>query len=90
MPEPDEEKRREDLTATSESLKQDARRLFEIESEKEELDADDPRLDTLSRSAERLAGDIQHKSRVERALADEGPTEPDEPGETDQPRSRAN
>jgi len=90
MPEPDEEKRREDLTATSESLKRDARRLFEIESEKEELDADDPRLDTLSRSAERLAGDIQHKSRVERALADQGPTEPDEPGETDQSRSRTN
>lgn len=87
MPEPDEEQRREDLTATSESLKHDARELFEIESEKEQLDADDPRLDTLSRSAERLAGDIQHKSRVERALADEGPTEPDEPGETDQRRS---
>jgi hypothetical protein len=90
MPEPDEGKRREDLTATSESLKHDARRLLEIESEKEELDADDPRLDTLSRSAERLAGDIQHKSRVERALADEGPTEPDEPGETDKPRPRTN
>ena len=90
MPERDEERRREDLTATSESLKHDARKLFEIESEKEHLDADDPRLDTLSRSAERLAGDIQHKSRVERALADEGPTEPDEPGETDQPRSRTN
>ena len=90
MPERDEEQRREDLTATSESLKHDARKLFEIESEKEQLDADDPRLDTLSRSAERLAGDIQHKSRVERALADQGPTEPDEPGETDEPRSRTN
>ena len=90
MPERDEEQRREDLTATSESLKHDARKLFEIESEKEQLDADDPRLDTLSRSAERLAGDIQHKSQVERALADQGPTEPDEPGETDEPRSRTN
>jgi len=89
MPDLDEEQRREDLIATSESLKHDARRLFEIESQKEELDADDPRLDTLSRSAERLAGDIQQKSRVERALADEGPTEPDEPGEVDESKPRS-
>ncbi|MEZ0239613.1 MAG: hypothetical protein ACAH65_02340 [Chloroflexota bacterium] len=85
-----EEQRREDLTATSESLKEDAGRLFEIEDEKEHLDADDPRLDALSREAEQVAGDVQRKSRVERALSDEGPTEPDEPGEVDESRSRPN
>lgn len=90
MSERDEEQRREDLAATTESLKEDASRLFDIESEKQELDADDPRLDALSRDAERLAGEVQHKSRVERALSDEGPTEPDEPGESDERRSRTN
>ena len=88
MPGPDEEKRREDLTATAESLKHDARRLFEIEDEKEHLDIDDPKLDELSKQAEQLAGDVQRKSRVERALSDEGPTEPDEPGETGESGAR--
>jgi hypothetical protein len=90
MSDRDEDQRREDLTATSESLKQDARRLFDIEDEKQELDPNDPRLDELSRDAERLAGEVQRKSRVERALSDQGPTEPDEPGEPDERRSRTN
>ncbi|HYN70808.1 MAG TPA: hypothetical protein VEX41_11470 [Candidatus Eisenbacteria bacterium] len=75
----DEEERREDLTATSESLQDDARQIAQIEDEKQDLDIDDPRLDKLSRDAERLAGDVVRKSRVERALSEEGPTEPDEP-----------
>ena len=77
MPERNEDQRAEDLAATSESLKEDARRLFEIEDEKEHLDIDDPKLDELSLQAERLAEDVKHKSRVERALTEEGPTEPD-------------
>jgi len=79
MPQRGEEQRREDLEATSDSLKDDARRLFEIEDEKQGLDIDDPRLDELSMKAEQLAGEVQRKSRVERALSEEGPTEPDGP-----------
>jgi hypothetical protein len=81
----DEERRREDLAATSESLLSDARRITRIEEEKQHLDIDDPLLDKLSREAEEVAGEIQHKSRVERVLSDEGPTEPDEPGEQSRP-----
>src|SRR6266566_1305387 len=44
MSERDEYQRREDLTATSESLKEDSRRLFELEDEKQDLDIDDPQL----------------------------------------------
>jgi hypothetical protein len=79
MSERGEEQRREDMEATSDSLKDDARRLFDIEDEKQDLDIDDPRLDELSKQAEHLAGDVQEKSRVERALSEEGPTEPDGP-----------
>ena len=113
MPGPDEEKRREDLTATAESLKHDARRLFEGQIGElagglglapqqvhlrhrlqheiailAAIDIDDPKLDELSKQAEQLAGDVQRKSRVERALSDEGPTEPDEPGEAGESGAR--
>lgn len=66
---PDDEKRQEDLTATSESVREDAKRVAEIEDAKQQLDIDDPRLDALSHEAERIAGDLQRKSRLERALA---------------------
>ena len=79
MPGRDEEERREDIAATSESLESDAQRIAQIEGEKQDLDIDDPRLDELSIEAERLAGEVQRKSRVERALSEEGPTEPDGP-----------
>ncbi len=70
MPHPDDE-RREDLAATSESLQDDAKRIVDIEQEKQGLEAADPRVDTLSIEAERLAGRIQDKSRMERELADD-------------------
>ncbi len=71
MPNPEGEERREDLAATSESVEDDAERLVEIEHEKQGLDPADPRVDTLSIEAERLAGQIQQKSRLERQLADD-------------------
>lgn len=76
----DDDERRDDLTATSESLQGDAERLMDIENEKQALDAADPRVDVLSIEAERIAGQIQQKSRIERHLAgelgpgDESPT----------------
>ena len=70
MPESSERERREDLAATSDSLQEDARRVAEIEDEKQDLDPEDPRLDELSSQAERIAGDIERKSRIERALSE--------------------
>jgi hypothetical protein len=69
MPTPDDE-RMDDLAATSDSLREDAGQIVEIEAEKRDLQAGDPRLTTLSRAAERLAGEVQQKSRVERDLAE--------------------
>jgi len=69
MPRPDDE-RMDDLAATSESLREDAGQIVDIEAEKQDLDSGDPRLTTLSREAERLAGEVQQKSRVERDLAE--------------------
>jgi hypothetical protein len=69
MPTPDDE-RMDDLAATSDSLREDAEQVDEIEAEKHDLDAGDPRLTTLSREAERLAGQVQQKSRIERDLAE--------------------
>ena len=66
----DDNERMDDLAATSESLQNDARQVVEIEEEKEDLSPGDPRLSTLSREAERLAGEVQHKSRMERDLAE--------------------
>lgn len=71
--------RQDDFTATAESLHDDAVRVAEIETEKQELDVEDPRVDTLSYEAERLADQITDKSRVERAL---GAEDDDAPGPT--------
>ena len=78
MPVPDDAERRDDLAATSDALREDAERVVKIEDEKQHLDARDPRVDELSREAERIAGQVQQKSRIERDLA-ESLNEDDEP-----------
>ena len=70
MTKPDDDERMDDLAATSESLREDARNIAEIEEEKQHLRAGDPRLTSLSRRAERIAGEVQQQSRVERDLAE--------------------
>ena len=75
---PDDEERQEDFSATAESLRQDARRVAEIEEEKQRLDVDDPRVDALSHETERIAGDVQRKSRIERDLAADASPRADE------------
>lgn len=75
---PDDEERQEDFSATAESLRQDAQRVAEIEEEKQRLDLDDPRVDALSHEAERIAGDVQRKSRIERDLAADASPRADE------------
>ncbi len=71
MPQADDQKLREDLSATSQSLVDDAERLVKIEQAKQDLDAADPEVDALSIEAERLALQIEKKSRMERDLADD-------------------
>lgn len=73
MPSADQSDRQDDLDATAESLLEDAQRLTEIEEQKQDLDVGDPRVDVLSIEAERLAGQIQHKSRIERQISDGDP-----------------
>lgn len=65
----DDAEREDDLAATMESLQDDAQRLVDIEHQKQRLDAADPEVDALSIEAERLAVQIEDKSRIERDLA---------------------
>ena len=71
-----ERRRREDLAATSDSIREDARRIDRLEGEKQALAPGDPRGDELSREVERLADDVEHKARMERHLHKADP-EPD-------------
>jgi hypothetical protein len=75
---PEDEERQEDFSATAESLREDAERVAEIEEQKQGLDIEDPRLDALSHEAERIAGDLQRKSRIERDLAADASPRSDE------------
>jgi hypothetical protein len=61
----------DDLRVTSESLEADAKRLTEIEREKQRLPADHPRMPTLSSEAERLGRTIETMTRVELDVANE-------------------
>ena len=61
----------DELKATSDSIRHDAERLAEIEKTKSELDAEDPRVDALSRDIEKLVADISDKAKAERELASE-------------------
>jgi hypothetical protein len=84
MPRSEDSDRQDDLDATAESLLEDAKRVTEIEEQKQDLDVGDPRVDALSIEAEHLAGQIQHKSRIERQISD------GDPGEGSDPAERAN
>lgn len=70
MPGSEERKRQEDLDATAESLRDDAKQVVEIEERKKDLEVGDPRVDALARDAERLADQIQRKSRIQRELGE--------------------
>lgn len=80
MPTSDERDRQEDLDATAESLRHDAKQVVEIEERKQGLAAGDPRVDTLSAEVEQLAGQIQRKSRLQRELSDREPADDADPG----------
>jgi len=59
----------DDLRATADDIAADAARLAEIESEKRELDADDPRMLELSVEGQRLAETLVPKTDAELDLA---------------------
>jgi hypothetical protein len=69
---------RDDLRATQESIAREADELKRLEAEKAGLDPADPRVDTLSDRAVRLAGRIEDMVRAERSLShDLDPGDPD-------------
>jgi hypothetical protein len=74
MPGSSDDERQDDLAATAESIREDANRVAEIEEQKQDLDVDDPRVDSLSIEAEGIAGQIQRKSRIERGIAADDPS----------------
>ena len=61
----------DDLHATSEALVVDAKRVEEIEAQKEDLDPDDPRVHLLSARSEKIVRSMLPKSAMETALAKE-------------------
>jgi hypothetical protein len=60
----------DDFQATVENIAQDARELERIEREKAELDAGDPLATSLSKRAEELAEQLQHKTLAELDLTE--------------------
>jgi acyl-CoA reductase-like NAD-dependent aldehyde dehydrogenase len=63
--------REQDLRATTDAIRQDADRLAAIETEKQGLAPEDPRLDELSDAAVAAADRINHETRAERQLVRE-------------------
>ena len=59
-----------DLRATAEDIAADAAKLSQIEDEKADLEADDPRMVVLSAESEQLARRLVPKTAAERELAD--------------------
>ena len=61
----------QDLKATAESIRIDIGRLAALEDVKLALDPEDPRVDTVSDEAVRLADRIARETRAERQLSRE-------------------
>jgi hypothetical protein len=61
----------DDLHATSEAIVADAKRVEEIEAQKEHLDPDDPRVHLLSVRSEKIVDAMRSKAAAETQLARE-------------------
>jgi hypothetical protein len=59
-----------DLRATAEDIAADAAQIKELEEEKVELDAENPRVQELSAKSERLARQLVPKTIAEREITD--------------------
>ena len=62
---------RDDLRATSESIRHDAERLAALEAEKSAIDPENPRVLELSREIEELTRRLAHEATAERELSEE-------------------
>jgi hypothetical protein len=60
---------RSDLKSTESSIRDDARRLDDLEQAKQSLEPTDPRVDVLSQQVENVAVDARAKAAAERELA---------------------
>jgi hypothetical protein len=58
----------QDLRATSDSIRADARRLAAVEDQKEHLEPGDPETERLSSEAVELAERITHQTKAERQI----------------------
>jgi hypothetical protein len=67
----DERAAAEDLRSTGDSIRADIRSLSDVEEEKRDLAADDPKVDRLSDQAVALANRIARQARAERQLSEE-------------------
>jgi hypothetical protein len=65
----------DDLHATSEAIVADAKRIEEIEGQKEHLDPDDPQVHLLSARSERIIRSMLPKAAIETELAREATRE---------------
>jgi hypothetical protein len=61
----------QDLKATADAIRADVERLREIETRKEQLHPDDPRVDELSEAAVSIADRLSQETRAERQLSEE-------------------
>ncbi|MEP7158976.1 MAG: hypothetical protein ABI797_06080 [Chloroflexota bacterium] len=59
----------QDLRATSDSIREDAERLADLEAAKSAIEIDDPQMKRLSSQVVQLADDIKDKAEAERDLA---------------------
>jgi hypothetical protein len=61
----------QDLKATADAIRADVERLKDIETRKEQLPPDDPRVDELSHAAVSIADRLSQETRAERELSEE-------------------
>lgn len=62
---------RQDLRASEDSIREDAKQVLRLEEAKSKLDPGDPQVDEISEDVERVAAAIAVKSRAEREISRE-------------------
>jgi hypothetical protein len=67
---------RDDLRSTAESIRLDAQRVDDLESQKLDLDPADPKVVHLSLQIERVTSALRDKAVAERELSEEIQAEP--------------